>query len=112
MSHGAHCLKNYNFLIGVSLDGYKEIHDYFRMDQSLKGTFSHVFKTIQLLRQYEIPFNILTVLTSQLSKHPEKLFRFYKQNQLSYVQLIPCLPGLDESENKKFITSERICIFL
>ena len=103
--------KKYIFLIGVSLDGYKEIHDYFRMDPSLKGTFSHVFKTVQLLRQYEIPFNILTVLTSQLSKHPEKLFRFYKQNQLSYVQLIPCLPGLDENENKNSLHPKEFASF-
>ncbi len=91
--------KKYNFLIGISLDGYKEIHDYCRKNRMLNGTYSTVYKSIQLLRKHKVPFNILTVLTSQLSKHPEKLFHYYKQNQFSYIQLIPCLPGLYETEN-------------
>lgn len=89
--------KDNNFLVGVSLDGFKENHDSVRVDNYFKGTFDRVFKSIELLKKYEVDFNILTVLTNSLSKKAKELFNFYLKNDLKVVQLIPCL---DEFDNK------------
>jgi len=34
---------DYNFLVGLSMDGYKEVHDLNRIDQEGKGTFENIF---------------------------------------------------------------------
>ena len=91
--------KKYNFLVGVSLDGFEDLHDFFRKDVNLDGTFDKVMRNIKLLEEYKIDFNILTVLTSKLAKYPKELFSFYLKNKFKYIQLIPCLPGLKENEN-------------
>jgi uncharacterized protein len=42
-----------------------------------------------------VDFNILSVVTQQLAMHPERVYRFYKQNGFRYIQLIPCLDRLE-----------------
>ena len=70
-------------------------------------------KSIELLKKKKVDFNILSVLSSTLSKHPQKLFSFYKKNDLKYIQFIPCLAGLEEEGNeyslslKKFLVSDK-----
>ena len=93
--------KEKNFLVGISLDGYKENHDFFRLNKEQKSTFERVMQSISLLKQYQVDYNILCVLTNTLAKHPLKLYRFFKDNTFDYVQLIPCLPELIESKNTK-----------
>lgn len=91
---------DHHFLVGISLDGYSENHNYFRIYQNNKDTSSTVLKSINLLKKWNIDFNILTVLTSNLSKHPKKVFNFYKNLNFQYIQFIPCFPGINETENQ------------
>lgn len=83
------------FLVGVSLDGFLENHNRFRKDANGKGTFQSIMANIRKLEKHHIDYNILTVLTHELSKKPKELFTFYQKNNLNYVQLIPCLPTLE-----------------
>lgn len=94
----------YDFLVGVSLDGYRENHDYFRLTNGNKATYKRVMESIACLKKHTVEFNILTVLSKQLAKHPKKLYDFYKAQGFSYIQLIPCLAGLDEEENPFALT--------
>ncbi len=87
--------KTYKFLVGISVDGFKENHDRVRPDANQCGTHERILKTVDLLKKYEVDFNILTVLTHELSMKPDRLFNFYKKNHLDYIQLIPCLPSLE-----------------
>lgn len=89
--------KENNFLIGISIDGYKEVNDFMRRINN-QGSFDSILNAIKLLKKYEIEYNILTVLTKQLAKHPSKLYQFYKNNNFEYIQLIPCLSKLDSTE--------------
>lgn len=92
--------KKHQFLVGISLDGYKDLHNYYRIDNNGKHTFQKVMCTISLLKKYHVDFNILCVLTKGMAKHPEKVFHFILKNKLKYIQFIPCLPGLDENESE------------
>lgn len=84
--------KKHDFLIGVSLDGYAENHNKLRSDLQGEPTFKRINESITLLQKYQIPYNILSVLTKQLAAHPKELYAFYKRKRFSYIQLIPCLP--------------------
>lgn len=87
------------FLVGLSLDGYGKNHDHFRMTRHHQPTYDRVMESLSLLKANHIDFNILTVLTSELSKHPKALVDFYKAHDLRFVQLIPCLSGLDGKDD-------------
>lgn len=101
----------HDFLVGVSLDGYRDLHDWLRPDAEGKGTYRRVMNAIRKLRDHGVAFNILTVLTAQLAKHPQKLYKFYQREHLDYVQLIPCLPGLDDAEDEFSLTPELFSTF-
>ncbi len=92
-------LKKYNFLVGISLDGTREIHDIYRRDKNSQSTFSHVLKAIRLMNQYNIQYNVVTVVTNILARHPQKVFSFYQKQKFKYIQLIPCLAPLYEDSS-------------
>lgn len=89
----------HKFLVGVSLDGYGQLHNYLRKDSKKEDTHARIIKAIQLLNNKKVEFNILSVLTAQMAKKPQKLYNFYKSQNIQYLQLIPCLPGLEEEKN-------------
>jgi len=91
--------KENNFLVGVSLDGYKENMDSFRIGPNIDSVYEKVLKSIDLLKEASVDFNILTVIARQLSKHPRQLFDFYLSNNYEYVQLIPCLPSFSKQDD-------------
>ena len=89
--------KDNDFLVGVSPDGFIDNHDYFRKDGEGNGSFDVILANIEKLKEYNIRYNILTVLTKKLALKPNKLFDFYLRNDFKYVQIIPCLPSLDDN---------------
>ncbi len=84
------------FLVGLSLDGPKEIHDYHRMDANGKGTFNRVINTARLFSKYRVEFNILTVVNRQVARHPAQVYQFFKRQGFRHLQFIPCLDPLTE----------------
>ncbi|TFG83943.1 MAG: SPASM domain-containing protein [Erysipelotrichales bacterium] len=84
-------LKELNFLVGISLDGFQEMHDQHRVTQDRSGTFNDAMRAIGLLRKYEIDFNILTVVNKDVANHATELYEFYRRNNFEYIQLLPCL---------------------
>ena len=88
-------LKANNFLVGLSIDGYKEIHDFLRVDSKGEGTFNRIMKTVRLFEKHKVDFNILTVINAYTAKHIEKIYTFFKKNNFRYLQFIPCLDPLD-----------------
>ena len=104
-------LAQHGFLVGVSIDGYPEMHDWLRPDARGAGTMDRVLDAVVALRRAGADFNILTVLTDQLARHPQKLYRFYRQHKFDFVQLIPCLPGLDEASDEYSLEPESFASF-
>jgi len=92
----AHFLAQNNFLIGISLDGPKDIHDLYRVDNQGEGTFQRIIKAIHLLDQYHVKYNILTVVTAQVARRIHKIYNFFKNKNFTYLQFIPCLDPIDE----------------
>ncbi|MFD2118027.1 anaerobic sulfatase maturase [Paenibacillus yanchengensis] len=83
--------KQYHFLIGVSIDGPEAIHDSRRVDAVQQGSFERVMKGINHLRKQQVEFNILTVIHKDNVHRVKELFDFYKEQQIVYIQFIPCM---------------------
>lgn len=92
----AYFLAKNQFLVGISLDGPKLIHDLYRKDNQGKGTYKRVMQALEFLKQYQVDFNILSVVTSQLARHAHQIYRFFQKKDFKYIQFIPCLTPLGE----------------
>lgn len=83
-----------HFLIGLSLDGDKALHDESRVDALGNGTFLRVQKAAQILGAASVAYNVLTVVTRQTARNIQHIYSFFKKNGFTNQQYIPCLDPL------------------
>lgn len=89
-------LKEHGFLVGLSIDGPRALHDKYRVTRSGKPTFDLVMAAAALLRQHQVPFNALTVINRHNAKYPLEVYRFLTQELgASYIQFTPCVEASD-----------------
>lgn len=108
-------LKENHFLVGVSLDGTKEIHDTYRHTRKDGGpTFDLVCNAIRLMESYGVDFNILTVVNQAAAENIQEIYSFYRQKKWNYQQYIACLDPLDEphGQNEYSLDPEQYGQFL
>jgi uncharacterized protein len=84
-------LSEYKFLVGISLDGPKQYHDFYRLDKAGNGTFDRVMATIENCRKHRVKFNILVLLNDKNVGVPDELFDFFVNQETRYLQFIPCV---------------------
>ena len=108
-------LKENHFLVVVSLDGTKEIHDTYRHTRKEGGpTFDLVCSAIRLMESYGVDFNILTVVNQAAAENIQEIYSFYRQKKWNYQQYIACLDPLDEphGQNEYSLAPEQYGQFL
>jgi uncharacterized protein len=82
--------KEQGFLVGLSVDGPREIHDIYRVDRGGRGTFDRVMKGWQAIRRHGVDFNILCTVNAANQHHGRTVYRFFRdQLGASWVQFIP-----------------------
>ena len=101
-----------HFLVGLSLDGYQEVHDFMRVDSKNQPTFHKVMNTVKLFNRYQVEYNILCVVNNFVAKHAEKIYSFFKRNHFKYLQFIPCLDGFDSNRENYSLDNQRYLNFL
>lgn len=90
----------YHFLVGVSLDGPKEIHDSRRVDSAGLGSFDRVMKGIEHLKKHSVDFNILSVIHKGNVTKAKELMQFYEEQRFGFVQFIPCMDFRSQQVDK------------
>lgn len=103
--------KKNNILVGVSLDGDEELNAYRKYPDG-KSSFSDVMHSVELLKSHGVTFNILSVLTSRLAQSYRQAYRFFKQNDLHYLQFIPCLTPFDAEKTPYSMTNDDYANYL
>ncbi|MBQ5770889.1 MAG: radical SAM protein, partial [Clostridia bacterium] len=63
-------LSENRFLVGLSLDGTKELHDKYRKNAMGEGTYERTLKTAELFQKHGVEFNILCVVNDDIASHP------------------------------------------
>ncbi len=80
----------HDFLVGVSLDGPRELHNSYRVDKGDAPTFDRVMNGIALLKKHNVQFNVLTTIHAENADHPLLVYRFLRdQVQSQFIQFIP-----------------------
>ena len=88
--------REYNWLVGVSLDGPEPVHDLYRVNKQGGGTWKNVMHGIETLQKHGVEFNILCVLSQANVEKAGELYRFYRSLGIEYLQYIP-LGEFDQS---------------
>ncbi len=83
--------REYNFLLGVSIDGPEAIHDLYRRNKEGRGTWKQVMRSIALLQKRRVEFNALCVVSTANVEKPKELYKFYKSLGIEFIQFIPTL---------------------
>ncbi|HTY62687.1 MAG TPA: anaerobic sulfatase maturase [Acidobacteriota bacterium] len=86
------------FLVGLSMDGPRDLHDCHRKDRGGQGTFDRVMKSARLLQEHKVEFNILCTVNRKNADHPLPVYRFFRDELgAGYVQFIPVVERDNES---------------
>ena len=94
----ARFLGEHRFLVGLSLDGPKKMHDRYRNDAAGQDTFARIMHSVQLLEQYHVDYNVVTVVTNDTAKQASFLYKFWKRNHYPFVQFIPCMDEIKRQD--------------
>lgn len=82
--------KRHEFLVGVSVDGPRALHDAFRVDKQGEGTFDRVMRGINTLKRSHVEWNVLTTLHSANAAYPRQIYRFLRNVVgARHIQFIP-----------------------
>ena len=82
--------KKYNFLVGLSVDGPRELHDAYRRDRKGQGTFDLVMRGWRFLKSHGVEFNILCTVNAANEKHGRRVYRFFRDELgATWIQFIP-----------------------
>jgi uncharacterized protein len=85
-------LKKNGFLVGLSCDGPKRLHDHYRITKGGEPTHHKVMAAARLLQKHGVPFNALCVVNRENAKYPLDVYRFLiRELGVRRVQLIPCV---------------------
>lgn len=88
----------YNWLIGLSLDGPATLHDTYRVNKAAHATWKRVMESWELLRAHRVECNVLCVLSQANITQPKELYRFFKSIGADNIQYIP-LAEFDDAGN-------------
>ncbi len=83
-------LKEHGFLVGISIDGPRDIHDTYRVDKGQKGTFDRVMRGLAVLRRHGVDYNVLTTIHAANGHRGREVYRFLRDEcGATFLQFIP-----------------------
>lgn len=86
----AEFFKQNNYLVGVSIDGPRHLHDAYRVNRRNEGSFDDVLRGWNCLRKHNVDVNILCTIHAANADRPLEVYRFFRDElHAQYIQLIP-----------------------
>lgn len=89
--------KKHNYLVGISIDGPRAMHNAYRVDKSGRGSFDDVMRGWKLLRQHDVDANVLCTIHAGNARYPLEVYRFFRDELgAKFIQLIPIVERATE----------------
>ncbi len=82
-------LKRNDFMVGISLDGPREIHDRYRRDDRGRGSFDAVLRGLKLLQKHGVAHNVMASVARETALRPLEVYRFFKTEGIEFIQFVP-----------------------
>ena len=90
--------KENGFLVGISIDGSREMHDAYRVNKGGRGSFDQVMRGLEFLREAEVEWNALTTVHARNGDHGREVYRFLRDEcQARFIQFIPIIERVAEA---------------
>lgn len=105
-------LKENRFLVGISLDGTKDIHDALRPDAAGKGTHSRVLAAARALMAAGVECNALCVVSALSARHGAAVYNGLKKAGFRHIQFIPCVEDFGGETSVPPLTAKGYLTFL
>ncbi|AQQ08475.1 Anaerobic sulfatase-maturating enzyme [Sedimentisphaera cyanobacteriorum] len=91
-------LSKNGWLVGISLDGPKKYHDYYRVDKGGNGTYDRVVESIERCKRHNVQFNILVLVNNLNVQDPDEIFDFFvHEHGIKFLQFVPCVEYDEET---------------
>jgi uncharacterized protein len=82
----------HGFLVGLSLDGPRALHDGYRKNRQGGSSFDGTFAAARRLKAHGIPFSTLATVNRLTGAHPLEVYRFLRDEvSTRHMQFIPCV---------------------
>lgn len=98
-------LSEYNFLVGLSLDGPEHIHNHYRFMRGGQGSWAKVVDSAKRMLDNGVAVNALTVVNDYSVQFPQEIYEFHKEQGLTYMQFIPCVETDPDNPKKAALFS-------
>jgi uncharacterized protein len=83
-------LKSHDYLVGISIDGPRDLHDVHRVDKGGRGTFDRVMRGLRLLQKHGVEYNVLATVNASNADRPLEVYRFLRDDAgTAWIQFIP-----------------------
>jgi uncharacterized protein len=77
------------FLVGLSLDGPRALHDAYRTGPGGRPTWDQVMRGLRVLKSHRVEFNTLTVVHRRNVRHAREVYEFLREVGSGFMQFIP-----------------------
>lgn len=94
-------LKKENFLLGLSIDGPRLLHDLYRTRRDGSGSFRDVMRGVETLRAAGVEMNALCVVDAATAENAQNVYRFLRSRGFEWLQFIPCLDPIGEEPGSR-----------
>jgi uncharacterized protein len=84
------------FLVGISIDGPRALHDAYRVDRGQRPTFDRVMAGLEVLKKHKIEFNTLTTVHRKNAPQALEVYRFLRKHGSGFMQFIPIVERMPE----------------
>ncbi|MCO5198291.1 MAG: anaerobic sulfatase maturase [Anaerolineae bacterium] len=85
------------FLVGLSVDGPRELHDVYRVNKGGAGSFDQVMRGWRFLKKHGVAFNILCTVHAANQEYPLEVYRFFRDElETEFIQFIPIIERATE----------------
>lgn len=77
------------FLVGLSLDGPRELHELHRYDKQGRSSFDDTMRGLKLLQRFQVSVNVLVTVSKEVAKQPLAVYNFLKGKGVKHIQFNP-----------------------
>jgi uncharacterized protein len=90
-------LHEHDFLVGLSMDGPKAMHDAYRVDKRGGPTYDKVRSAWDLLASHDVKTNILCTVHAANADHPLEVYKHFRDDLgAEFIQIIPIVERTTE----------------
>lgn len=91
-------LADHDFLVGISIDGPRTLHNQYRQTRAGGPVFDEVMSGLSVLQNHNVEYNVLCVVNTYNSQYPLRVYDFFKNQGIEWLQFIPLIEMADTPE--------------